>query len=40
VQIDFAPKSPLGFNRPVPLNVNNRSKELRWLARVGMFFAK
>jgi len=37
---NFVPRSPLDFNRPVPLNINNRSKDLRWLARVGMFFAK
>jgi len=28
---------PLGFNRPMSLNVNQRNEELRWLARVGMF---
>jgi len=31
-------RSPLG--PPVPLNANYRTKQLRWLATVGMFFAK
>jgi len=31
---------PHGINHPVSLKVNYRSQELRWLARVGMFFAK
>jgi len=31
---------PHGINQPVPLKDNYRSQELRWLTRVGMFFAK
>jgi len=37
---NYVPTFPVGFNHPVLLNVNNRSKELRWLARGGMFFTK
>jgi len=28
---------PLGLNHPLPLSINQRSRELRWLVRVGLF---